>query len=918
MSCAARTLSHYLAGLLAGFAAGITIGAARAQETSPERHQLDRATITGTRNQRAEEETALPIVRIKAEELARAGVTNAEGAMQWVTQSQGGLPTAASTSTFTGAAAYANLRALGAQRTLVLLNGRRVVTNPYATVAVDLNTLPFASVQRIDVLTDGASATYGTDAIAGVVNFITRREYEGITVAAEAQIPEAPGYETYTASLLAGWGDLAGRGWNVYGSFNYRKQLPLGGTERDFAQTSYLPARGFDGTSATTFPGNYSQSVDPDGPGPLPPAVTVRNTNPSLPDCAPPTSIPVLSDPTRCFADTQAFVWTIPKQEQWQSYLRGSLALTDDAILFGEYYYASNVVESQIAPSPESGLTMPPASPFYPGNGITPLTHPGLVRTAPIALTWRTTALGTRRAEAQTDTQRAVVGIEGARRGWDYQAALLWSKSDVTQDLLSGYPAAPALRSGVAGSGGAPFLNPFGDQSPQGLAYMQANTIGGRLSQGEGELRSVTATASRSIGSLGAGPVSLALGLEYRTEEALYATDMAKTAQLGSLQTSDVFRQGERDLSAVALEIVVPLLSNLEFGAAARYDHYSDFGSTTNPKFTIRYAPAQSLLLRASYNTGFTAPTLTQLHAPQVAAFTPRFNDPTLCPGGQPVQGAVPSRDCNASFTQLVGGNPDLQPEESKAYTLGFVFQPTPSISFGADYFRYSIRQGVRAVGASTLFADPATYAGRFVRCSQASQEWRAAIAACHNPGAVDPLAYVINVIQNVGSVETSGFDFQFDWKGAAHANGRLSLGIRGTYMSRYDYQLLTNGPFLSGIANYFPVIRLQSVANLGWEWRNWAANLFWRYQSGYVDQNLNIPRSSPFFNTVESYRTFDLSATWRGTKGLTVRFGVLNLFDMDPPFTNQLANFQSRGYDDNFHNPRGRTYRLGASYEFQ
>ena len=160
-------------------------------------------------------------------------------------------------------------------------------------------------------------------------------------------------------------------------------------------------------------------------------------------------------------------MWTIPKQEQWQSYLRGSLALTDDAILFGEYYYASNVVESQIAPSPESGLTMPPASPFYPGNGITPLTHPGLVRTAPIALTWRTTALGTRRAEAQTDTQRAVVGIEGARRGWDYQAALLWSKSDVTQDLLSGYPAAPALRSGVAGSGGAPFLNPFGDQSPR-------------------------------------------------------------------------------------------------------------------------------------------------------------------------------------------------------------------------------------------------------------------------------------------------------------------------------------------------------------------------------------------------------------------------------------------------------------------
>ena len=192
--------------------------------------------------------------------------------------------------------------------------------------------------------------------------------------------------------------------------------------------------------------------------------------------------------------------------------------------------------------------------------------------------------------------------------------------------------------------------------------------------------------------------MSLALGLEYRTEEALYATDMAKTAQLGSLQTSDVFRQGERDLSAVALEIVVPLLSNIQFGAAARYDHYSDFGSTTNPKFTIRYAPAQSLLLRASTAHRLHGADLDAVACAAGGSLHATLQRSTLCPGGQPVQGAVPSRDCNASFTQLVGGNPDPQPEESKAYTLGFVFQPTPSISFGADYFRYSIgRVSVRS-----------------------------------------------------------------------------------------------------------------------------------------------------------------------------------------------------------------------------
>ncbi len=191
--------------------------------------------------------------------------------------------TSGSVSGTNGAASYADLRSLGSNRTLVLLNGKRVVQNPFATQAVDLNTLPTSSLERIEVLADGASATYGTDAIAGVINFITRKEYQGLTIGGEAQIPEQGGGEIYLANILGGYGNLATQGWNAYGGLNYRKQQPMVGNERDFMQSSWIPSHGFNGLSPTTWPANYSQSVNG--------VTTVANTNPTLPGCAPPLSI---------------------------------------------------------------------------------------------------------------------------------------------------------------------------------------------------------------------------------------------------------------------------------------------------------------------------------------------------------------------------------------------------------------------------------------------------------------------------------------------------------------------------------------------------------------------------------------------------------------------------------------------------
>ncbi len=281
----------------------------------------------------------------------------------------------------------------------------------------------------------------------------------------------------------------------------------------------------------------------------------------------------------------------------------------------------------------------------------------------------------------------------------------------------------------------------------------------------------------------------------------------------------------------------------------------------------------------------------------------------------------MPSRDCGIQFQQLQGGNAALEPETSEAYTFGFVLQPTPQISFGLDYWSYHIEDSINVIGEQTIFADPAKYANLYVRCSQAGTR-APGIGACQIPGG-DPLAYVINTFLNLGDTKTSGIDGQFNWTGAPTEAGRFSLGIRGTYVLKYEFQVEPNGKFFDPVGNYSPefagpVIRYQQITNLGWQYNVWTVNLFNQFQTGYTDQN-SAASVAPGFrnNTVGKNSVWNLSTTYTGFKGLTLAVGILNLLNNEPPYSNQTGRFQARGYDDRFANPLGRVYTLGARYEF-
>ncbi|MCE2660257.1 MAG: TonB-dependent receptor, partial [Rubrivivax sp.] len=886
-------------------------------------------------------EAATQIVTLDIAELERSGVTNAEQVVKFISQQQGGTVTSASVSGTNGGASYADLRSLGANRTLVLLNGKRVAPNPFAVVGTDLNTLPLAAVARIETLADGASAIYGTDAIAGVINFITKREYKGVSVGVGTQNTEDGGGDVKTATVLAGFGDLSKQGWNVFAGLNLRMQNPMGGTQRAFSATSYIPSLGFNGLSPTAFPANYSQTG------------TVANANPTSPACDPPGAI---SAPEtngtriRCFADTQIFTNTVPEQDQNSLLIKGTLQLSKDHTATLEYFRSFNKVGQRIAPSPEGGLTMPQTSPYFPGNGAY-AAPAALDRTRPISIAWRTVPMGSREGEQENVTQRLVASVDGNVAGWDYSLSTLASRASVQNYFLNGYPATLPLRAGVSGcasgfnattgacttplldaSGNRIWLNPFGQQTPAGNAYLNSIEILGQIQDGQSNTQAVTATVSRPVMRLGGGDAMLAVSLDFRKEDMVYRTDITKASQAASsgLAGAGALREGDRDIKAASLELSLPFVKGFEVGLSLRHDEYSDFGGSTNPKLTLRWQPSNNLLVRASANTGFAAPSLYNLYLPNQRTFTAnRYNDPVLCPGGVPnlAGGAVPSRDCGIQFQQLQGGNATLKPEESQAWTVGLVFQPMPSLTLGVDYWKYSIKDSISTIGEQSIFADPAKYAALYRRCSQVSANDQNLIGACQTPGG-DPLAYVINTFLNLGDAETSGIDWQANWNSGATPMGRFNVSARGTYVTKYEFQIEPGGRWFNPVGRYTaqfaggaPVIRYQQVTTVAWDKGDWSVLLSNRHVNGYWDQNaqgapFNV---APFNNRkVGKYSVSDVSVSYSGlVKGLTLQAGILNVLDKDPPFTNQVGRFQARGYDDRFHNPLGRTYQLSAKYEF-
>jgi len=863
--------------------------------------QLQRVEVTGSAIKRIDAETAVPVTVIKMDDLKRQGVTTIEQALASISAGQSQQGTSQAVGLGTGGASFADLRGLGANKTLVLLNGRRIANNTIDGSSPDLNMIPFAALERVEVLRDGASALYGTDAIGGVINFITRRDLTGGTISVGYDSPQHPGGKAYNANVVAGFGNLDTDGFNVLGALDYQKQRPISAPQREFGSTGFLPDRGIFKSSGSTDPANYSQG----GP----------SANPAGPACTQNSYIFNQSG-SSCRYDYTKWVDLVPDTERASGFVKGTLKLAGDNQVNLEYFVTKVINKTTIAPVPFAALTMNPGTQFFPGNGKTPApTNFTIDPTKPISIRWRDVPNGPRQEQDTNLQQRIVAGYEGSVVGWDVNTAVSYNKNENTHDVTGGYADGGIITPGVANG----VINPFGAQTAAGQALLDSALVKGKLFGGTSDSWTVDARASREVGDwLHAGrAAALAVGAEFRRESLSFSANPVVASALVASTGVDpsTNQQGSRTVSAVYSELNVPITSTLDITGALRYDRYSDFGNTINPKISFRWQPIQQVLVRGAYSTGFRAPSLYELNNPNTYNNTANsWNDPVRCPGGVAQPGFAASDVCNTQFIVVNGGNKNLAPEKAKNATLGLVLEPINNLTLGFDFWAVKLKNQISVLPDTLIFADPVKNAGLFHRGADGSLS----IDGSQCPGV--NCGYITDTTSNLGGVNANGVDLSATYRWKPTGLGTFNVSFNGTYVNKYEYQQEQNGDWLQNAGVYSgtaPIFRWQHTVNVSWSRDAWGLGIVNRFKSGYDDQNDPNQVSDPsYFDRVSSYSVWDIYGSWTPTKQFSVTLGIRNAFDRAPPFSNQGATFQV-GYDPRFTDPTGRAYYMRASYTF-
>lgn len=853
---------------------------------------LGSVAVTGTAIARTDSATALPVTTYEAKQLREQGITSTEQFLNQVAGNNSSFGAGRGTGTEnTGGTTFANLRGLGPNKTLILLNGRRLAVNALDGGATDLNNIPFAAIDHVEILRDGASALYGTDAIGGVINFITKKNLDGGNVNLQYTTPTRDGGGTsQDLSATFGKGDFDKDGWNVMGTLSYQRQNAINALDRDFV-VPLDPRAG--STSINTFPGTYVQ----DGTG--------VSGNTAAPGC---NVFGLVQAGSSCRENFTALGGSqvVQKYDRPSFFGRGALKLNDKNSVSLSYLWTRTKTDSLAAPAPSSSaflgqkIQVNPGTAFFPGAGVVPApNNPAFDPDAPVTLNYRAVPLGPRVTQGTNEYHRVVLDFTGRfLDGFHYDTAFTYNQSTSDIDLVSGYynqNDGPDSFQGLLDKGR---FNPFSPNPSQA----QINALKGLQTYGNVESDKTRAYVwdgkiDHEIGDwFGAGQSALALGAQYRHETLTANVDKRLALRSPSYGAAPSKVDEDRDVEGVFGELNVPILDNLELDAQARYDNYSDVGDTVNPKVSLRYQPLEQLTLRASYSEGFHAPTLYDLYQPEIRTFTgAALDDPILCAGGSPSQGGVQNRDCGNQFFAIQGGNKDLEPEKSKSWSAGFVLQPVQYVSLTADFFAVELSQQIDNLDPTYIFNNYNQYAGLFDRDD--------------NTRAINSFQ---NKKQNLGKTELNGEDVQLNVR-VPSDYGTFSLTMQGTYINKYDTQVAKNSEYIDNVSNYElrqNIFRWKHNVTLGWNDGPVALGVVNHYSSGYQDYDgLSNPH-------VHDYVTWDTYGSYSFDNGIQLTLGSNNVFDADPPFSVQ-PDFGNAGYNANYSDSVGRTVYGRLNYNF-
>jgi iron complex outermembrane recepter protein len=895
--------------------------------------QLQRVEVTGSSIKRIDAESALPVQVITREQIQKTGAANVEQLLQTISSmaSSGGLTASSASGATTGGISAVSIHGLGSNRTLILINGRRV--SPYGlgftndNVSVDVNSIPLAALERVEVLKDGASAVYGSDAIAGVVNFILRKDFKGVEITGEYGDTTQGGGALMRGSATVGFGDLEKDNYNIMLVASLQREKVLFGGQRDFAKSAIDIDHLNDTTSGNTFPANIAAA---DG--------SFGTRNPSRPTgcLAPYSTVDPLLSPNGCRFDPASLVTLVPRSDRVSLFGSGRLMINNNLELFAEASFNRNKIRTVIQPVPLSdqfaipdtnplanqfpynayGASIPSAaiilastSPFYPTAYVTGITGGA---TPDLLVRYRAATAGNRDLTDTSTAPRLVLGARGTVFGADLETAFLHTSSEVRETVNGGYPIysqfLPILNSGN--------VNFFGPNSAAIDAQLQAATFRGDAFKIKSSIDSLAVKGSKDLFQLPAGAVAVAAGGEFRKEkyDAQYSTE---------LQLGDVSGYGgnflpinrDRKVAAAFGEVNVPIVKGLEADFAVRWDKYQGVGSSTTPKLSLRWQPNSMFLVRGSVGEGFRAPSLADLYSANTQGVSPTgLSDPIRCPStGDGI------KDCATQFGTVFGGNAALKPEKSKSATLGIVLQPTNDISVGLDYFKVRLKDTIiQGIDAPTILSDTVKYGALIVRGAP--------------DGAVDangqalpgPISRLLQTNLNLGATKLSGWELDAKWAIPAGDMGKFSLGLNGTYFLQYDTQNL-DGTYTGNVdlvngSTGGVIPRWKHYLSIDWTRGPWNVGFAQNFQKGYHDTGGNL--ADPVDNPGESvhdarnYVTYDTQVTYSGIKNWKLTLGARNVFDHDPPYVNTNAAFQS-GYDPQYADPRGRFIYARVTYAF-
>lgn len=960
--------------LVSAFVAGMVMtSSAWAQQSSgstgaDDDRRIETVVVTGSSIKRKVTESALPIQVVSTEDIRREGITSAEQLISFLNSNGNGLDNLASNSDVVSGqargnngASSANLRGQGSAATLILLNGRRVAAHGLNGGAVDINQIPMAAIERVEILKDGASAVYGTDAIGGVINFILKDNFQGLNTNAFVDVTELGGGAIYRASVTGGLGDAESDGWNLMATVSFSDHRELRGDARDFVNT-FQPERGISvdtrGTPfATIFPlANTLITSNTTAPL-LPGSTTLRAFGGinvlDLPDGGGCNQIDGMQAYDERLWNTlsaqYACAWDTGRAAVLQQPIETVNFVSRGVMRFGEHEIAAEVTGSKADSAkrfsnPQISSNTSTQNFAYPRNATTQAVYDRVFnqlvavfptleprRGQPMAVRWRCMECGRRELETTTETGRFFIGADGpigALEGWEYRAGASYAFSESQSQLGSGYYYRNTVRDaqgGVIANGLIDalntgvinlFLRPGETQTQAALDALKATSAEGViLYGGKYSVTQVDASMSGPVLSMPAGEVLAAVGVDYRKEEYEFNGDRRAAAARPFILNApfddpNALAGVSREVKAIYGELMIPLVTGMELTAAVRRDEYDGFGSTVNPKISLKYRPIDSVMFRGSYNEGFRVPSFNQLfngtsESPYVGK---DFADPAKCLGGRP--NATDPACASVNFNELRGGKPDLGPEEAKQSSFGLVFEANDRFSVSADWWRVNRIGTIQLLTLREMFDNYATFSDRIVRDS------------------VGNISLVDLRWLNAGESKTQGLEFSTRLRGEAWG-GTWSAGLDGTKMLKKRSRIVPSLPFGRSEIGLFTL-----SGDLGLPWKHnafftfnqgdWSASISQIYRSGYLNQELpgvtagtvsppNIDRR------VDSYITYNASVTWRGFEGLTVTAGIKNLTNEDPPFaiTYDSATGAGSTWEPRVADPRNRSFTLLMEYKF-